>query len=388
MDPRTVIVMLAFHLVASGGLMFAVWRVMPSAPGLGRWALASGMFGIAYLGRLAAGFEGVDFVGLMADSLMVLAVLLFREGVREFAKRQTMPLSNLASLWALIFAAEAAAAAAGGAQARHVALNLAIGLLYASIAWTLAVEVRRQPMPLRSPLRLLAALLGGLAALTMLRVQSIAADGMAVAFHGLLAQVFYVYASLTAVMVAFSLLWIMFLRFNEQLLELATRDALTGVLNRNGLDRALKRHFAKRGAAPMILLLADIDHFKRINDTFGHASGDAMLRAVTRALTSQLRAGDFVARMGGEEFLICCVGARQDVALALAHRLHSSVGQVEVKATSGDASFMCTVSVGVSMVFSRYADWELAASQADRALYEVKAAGRDGVRPFAEAIVS
>ena len=205
---------------------------------------------------------------------------------------------------------------------------------------------------------------------------------MDVAFHGLFAQIFYIYASLTALLVAMTLLWLLFLRLNGQLAELATRDALTDVYNRNGLDQALKQHFARRDAPPLTLLLVDIDHFKRINDTLGHATGDATLKAVATALLSQLRGGDFVARVGGEEFLVGCVGAQHDVALPLAQRLRGSVGRLQVPSADGSRSVVCTVSVGVSAGFSSYLGWETAASQADQALYQAKAAGRDGVQPF------
>lgn len=382
MDPFTVIVMLAVHLVGSGGLMFLVWRLMPDAPGLGRWWVASCLFGFAYLGRLFAGLQSVDLRGIAGDGLMLLAVLLFSDGLREFMGRGALRWRLTAVLWAAMFGAEAAAAWLGGAQGRHVALNLIIGAMYALVTASIAFEIRRQPVPLRAPLRLLAALLGGLSALTLLRAESIAADGMAVVFHGSLTQTFYIYASLAAAVVALTLLWMLFLRLNGQLAELATRDALTGVLNRNGLDEAVKRHFARRDAPPLTVLLLDVDHFKHINDAFGHDTGDAVLKAVAGTLTAQLRAGDFVARIGGEEFLVGCASAQHDVALSLAQRLNQAVAQLQVKTAGGAGTVVCTVSVGVSDCCGSPADWPRGALQADQALYQAKAAGRNGVRPF------
>jgi diguanylate cyclase (GGDEF)-like protein len=97
---------------------------------------------------------------------------------------------------------------------------------------------------------------------------------------------------------------------------------------------------------------------------------------------SHLRAGDFVARVGGEEFLIGCVGAPGDVALALAQRLNESVGQLQVQPAIGTSTVVCTVSVGVSCSIANYRGWEAGARQADQALYQAKAEGRNGVRPF------
>jgi len=382
MDPFTVIVVLSIHLVGSGGLMFLVWRLMPDAPGLGRWWVASCLFGLAYAGRLVAGLEGVDWRGMVGDGLMLFAVLLFSDGLREFVRRTVPHWLCTALLWSLMFAGVVAAGALGGAAARHVALNLCIGGMYAVLVATIVFEIRRQPVPLRAPLRLLAALIGGMSALTLLRALSIAVDRMRVAFNGTLAQVFYTYASLAAVVVALTLLWMLFLRLNGQLAELATRDSLTGVLNRQGLDDRIKSHFARRDAPPLTVLLLDIDHFKRINDAFGHPTGDAVLKAVAGTLLSHLRAEDFVARVGGEEFLIGCVGAQGDMALDLARRLNDSVGRLQVQAAHGTSTVACTVSVGMSCSLARLEDWEGGVRQADQALYRVKAEGRNGVRSF------
>jgi diguanylate cyclase (GGDEF)-like protein len=385
MDPFSVIVMLAIHLIASGGLMFLVWRLMPDAPGLARWALASTLFGLGYLARLSSGLLAIDLLGVASDGAMLLAVLLFSEGLREFAGRPLGPRHNRVMLWVLIFSAQVSASVIGGVFWRNIGINLATGSMYLVMTWFLAAEIGRQPLALHAPLRLLAAVIGGLGALTLLRAYSIATEGMAVAFSGVFAQAFYIYASLAAVLVAMTMLWLMFLRLNARLAELATRDALTGVYNRNGLDQALRQHFARRDAPPLTLLLVDIDHFKRINDTLGHATGDAVLKEVAAALVAQLRTGDFVARIGGEEFLIGCVGAPDDVALPLAQRLRGSVGRLQVLAADGSRRTTCTVSVGVSAGFGSYGGWEAAALQADQALYEVKASGRDGVRPFVAA---
>jgi len=309
-------------------------------------------------------------------------VLLFSDGLREFVGRKVLRWQSTALLWSLMFASVVMATRLGGTAARHVALNLCIGGMYAALVGTVVFEVRRQPQPLRAPLRLLATMLGGLSALTLLRAQSIAADRMAVAFKGPLAQIYYMYASLTAVVVALVLLWMLFLRLNARLADLAARDPLTGVLNRKGLDDMVERHFARRGASPLTVLLLDIDHFKRINDSFGHATGDAVLKAVAATLMSHLRAEDFIARIGGEEFLIGCAGAQGDAALALAQRLNKDIAQLQVQAANAATTVACTASVGVSGSIASLADWEAGARQADQALYQAKAEGRNGVRPF------
>jgi diguanylate cyclase (GGDEF)-like protein len=184
------------------------------------------------------------------------------------------------------------------------------------------------------------------------------------------------------VVVGLTLLWLLFLRLNGQLADLAARDPLTGVLNRQGLDERVRRHFERPHAVPLTVLLLDIDHFKHVNDTHGHATGDAVLMAVARTLVSHLRTGDFVARVGGEEFLIgCAEGAHPDDAMVLARRLNEAVGQLQVAAPGNAVPVACTVSVGVSGRVASRADWEAGTRQADRALYQAKADGRNAVRP-------
>src|SRR6185369_8092988 len=151
MDPFTVIVMLAIHLVASGGLMFLVWRLMPDAPGLARWALASILFGLAYLSRLFTGVQTVDAISMAFDGVMLLAVMLFSEGLREFAGVALAPWRQRMMPWLLIYAAQVSASLIGGVLWRHIGINLATGAMYVVMTWSLAFEIRRQPVALHAP---------------------------------------------------------------------------------------------------------------------------------------------------------------------------------------------------------------------------------------------
>jgi diguanylate cyclase (GGDEF)-like protein len=219
--------------------------------------------------------------------------------------------------------------------------------------------------------------MGVMALLTFARGIHIGVHGTGVVLGGLFAKVYYAYASLAAVLLAMGLLWMVFVRLNGQLAELATRDALTRLLNRTGLDEALRRHFGQRPPPPLTLLVLDLDHFKRINDEHGHAAGDRMLQAVAEVLTRDLRPSDLVARLGGEEFVVCSAAAEPGDGRALAERLRAAVARLEV-ATAG-AVLRCTVSIGVSAPCRDLAGWDAALGGADRALYAAKSAGRDRV---------
>jgi two-component system cell cycle response regulator len=162
-------------------------------------------------------------------------------------------------------------------------------------------------------------------------------------------------------------------------LEMAMTDSLTGLHNRRfalyQLDRMLAG--ARRGVAVMML---DLDHFKRINDTHGHSVGDEVLRRVARRLRSQLRGGDLLARIGGEEFLVVLPDSDRCAALECAERLRAAVGE-EIFAVGGDVpGLRVTLSAGLAL--SAAGSGEAAQSlidRADAALYGAKAHGRDKV---------
>ncbi len=148
-------------------------------------------------------------------------------------------------------------------------------------------------------------------------------------------------------------------------------DALTGLWNRRAFSRSLARELARseRGAAPLSVLLIDLDHLKRINDEGGHAAGDAALAAVGARLREISRRSDVAARIGGDEFALLAPDTPPDQALALAERLCAAL-----RSTAGHP----TVSVGVSGVVGGYRTTaEGLLARADAALYAAKAAGRD-----------
>jgi diguanylate cyclase (GGDEF)-like protein len=210
----------------------------------------------------------------------------------------------------------------------------------------------------------------------------VAWEGTQVMQAGWAAQLYFGYLALASVLLGLVVVWMVVLRLNRQLAELASRDALTRLFNRNGLDDILTRHFAARDPVPVTLLQVDIDHFKTINDKFGHAIGDAVLRAVGETLASRVRGNDFVARVGGEEFFVGCVGGDMGVAMSLGKRLREGVSALRVAAADGRSQVSCTVSVGVSRSFRSLSDWEQAAREADRALHAAKAEGRNRVVAF------
>lgn len=153
----------------------------------------------------------------------------------------------------------------------------------------------------------------------------------------------------------------------------ATIDGLTGLLNRSALDLQGGRTCM---AGQTSLVLMDIDHFKAINDSYGHPVGDEVLKLVARLLEDHVRPGERAARFGGEEFAILTGGPLLD-AIALARRLRVAVGKAVVKTAAGD-TVRFTSSFGVAA--SDGGDWPALVRQADAALYRAKREGRNRLR--------
>ncbi len=163
---------------------------------------------------------------------------------------------------------------------------------------------------------------------------------------------------------------------NEALQQLSHTDALTQLHNRLSTNERLRQEFLrmKRHGQPYAVLFIDIDHFKRVNDTYGHETGDEVLRQLARVLKGAARATDFVARYGGEEFLVLLPDTHAEGARTLAEKIRQAVSS-QVFPVVGEL----TVSVGVSLARGDDKNEEEAVHRADVALYRAKSEGRNRV---------
>ena len=170
-----------------------------------------------------------------------------------------------------------------------------------------------------------------------------------------------------------------------EILKHATLDALTGFYNRRQLEERIKQEVssAVRQKTPLCAIMTDIDHFKQVNDTYGHAVGDEVLRTVAKTIRAQLREYDIAGRYGGEEFAILLPFTRLEEAKMVAERLRSSVEKriVDISRINAEAetkSINVTISLGVYEFNPRDKDGDLL-KKADKALYTAKETGRNRV---------
>lgn len=211
----------------------------------------------------------------------------------------------------------------------------------------------------------------------LLRVAGGASFGRELASHPWL----YVYMFL-ATALAFALFGALGGRREERLERLATTDALTGLRNHGYFQQRLQEAVAAahRGDTIVGLTILDIDHFKRVNDSLGHQTGDRVLEAVGHALRREARAGETAARIGGEELALILPGADLDAAREAAERIREAASSEVAESGVLPSDWSLTLSAGVASAPAGTSSFpDDLFSAADRALYRAKEAGRDRV---------
>lgn len=165
-------------------------------------------------------------------------------------------------------------------------------------------------------------------------------------------------------------------RANAALIELSSKDALSGIANRRVADEQLKILFNRlqRGGQEYAVLLLDIDHFKRINDRFGHDTGDQVIKRVAALLQNEIRDSDLVARYGGEEFIVLLPNTLLEGAGIIANKLCNSIAKDTMPIVG-----IVTASFGVAVAAKQYTDAEMVVRLADNAMYQAKHLGRNRV---------
>ena len=374
MESATLAIVLALTLACTGGMFLVIAQQVGGRSGMATFAVGLALFGLVFAVPEPVDRQASLPLGVLIDTVAVAALLLLRRGLQRFMHRPQ-------SSWSVYAAGVAAFAVfavvmrlALGTAARPLTLDIALVGVFGWLAFTTGRDIQRDNPLLRLPLTLLTVVLLALALLGAAEaVHSLNKDAAPVSAGA--GALYDVVLMLSALLLGPTLLWMHTVQLTRQLSELSTRDALTRLLNENGLDEALRRHFARRQHEPMALMHVDVDQFERVNKLHGEVAGDDVLRMIGLALETSLRADDFVARVGGEEFVVGCASGDVGRAAILAERLRAAVAAIPTGLTENGGHLRCTVSIGLSRPFSDIDQWRTAWDEAALSLQAAKDAG-------------
>lgn len=254
---------------------------------------------------------------------------------------------------------------------RLIAHSLVLGLLQAHIVLAL---LRNKDSALRIPGISMAFMVGLLAFGNLVRITVILFRGAPRNY--LDAGPFLVWIVLLNTCIQWgamvTYIWLTAARLRSRLEAQAITDPLTGVLNRRGIEVAAEQRIltCRRDRQPLSAIVIDLDGFKRVNDTFGHHCGDATLTTVAACLRQGIRAGDLLARIGGDEFAILLPNTTFSEAADITQRLRSSIASTEI--AYGSIHTHVTASFGLAQLESDAEDWEHLSMRCDKLLYEEK----------------
>jgi diguanylate cyclase (GGDEF)-like protein len=372
-------------LAAGSGSLMAVRLSNRHLTGLG-WLGAS--FATGGTGALLLGLSGnlpevLTFLG--ADGLVLVSFVLLHVSFMESLDNPSL----LPRFGLLLVALEVAAYLVAlhhlpSAQFRVVAISI---LIAAQLGQTAFFLVRQAKEGIRAPIWFNITVLVSFCLLNLVRALAsfLQMVNSSIGFH-IYSDAVYILFILAALGLAFGFFWLTTAQLANKLEHLASTDPLTRIYNRRAFLEWCDREVAKsaRTQAPFSLLILDLDHFKRINDLFGHHSGDATLIAVVETMQNAVRGIDILGRWGGEEFVILLPGANAEAAMIVANRVCKAVQAMrlpvfEQKVPSEDPPEALTVSLGLSTWRGPDDTIKDIARRADSALYQAKAAGRNRV---------
>lgn len=375
-DVRTLLITVALATFICAGARVLLWRLHPTIPGLGGWALASLLVAFA-LGMIATRGTLPELLSLTLSQVLIIAAFIvtwggFRAflGLPKLSTRRKVLLALGPMLMLALAQAE------HSITLRAITNALAASAFSGAIAFDLFRGNVRQKMSLSITSGIY--LVNGLFFL----VRAVAVESEAATLNQMQSSGFAVFSLMWWLCMVLATTLCMVLMTSEILQEnldrQASLDPLTGAMNRRAFGHLSVRELARvrRGGLPLTVMMMDLDHFKRINDALGHATGDIVLQLFVSVAQRVLRTEDVFCRWGGEEFVTLLPATAMPQALLVAERLRQSFAQEAVDLAPEAAEIGFTVSLGL-------AEWrddeeiESLLRRADHALYRAKDLGRN-----------
>jgi diguanylate cyclase (GGDEF)-like protein len=375
LDVRTVYLMLAIAALASAASLFLAHRLKISVHGIQHWAWGFAIAGTSGFPLAARGLLNPAISVVLGNCMLMLGYSFIWTGMRQFVGLSVRtwwvliaPLLTLPVL-SLFFLDD------HNVPGRLAFLSTLIAVLSALPAWELIRNNKERRLGQRWVAWILLIHVGfNICRAAYYGLGTSVADAYALAAFPTATGV---EAFLYMVFLVLGLIIMMSNTLQEELNRLASRDPLTDTYNRRAFHEIFERELSRahRTEKHPALLLMDIDNFKQLNDTYGHAVGDLALRHFVAHTTVCLRAQDVLARFGGEEFVVLLPESNVDAARTVAERIRTRIATHPMVTPNGEISF--TVSTGATTALSRVTDLTEVFDRADAALYQAKMSGRN-----------
>jgi diguanylate cyclase (GGDEF)-like protein len=377
LDTPTVAFVTVLVVCLQGGILTALWLIHRDMRGIGLWAVGALVVALGVLGAFLRS-ESLPSAALAAANITIVAGLTITWwGVDAFFGRRPGYRFGLATL-AITAVGVVYFIVTENSRARIIFL---LGI-FALMAGLRIYSLLREVTPGTRFSQFMTSMTLGAQAIYYLvlatAVFSLPPVEKPLAQIPLFGWLFLI-PMLLSIMVVFGIVLLVNQTIATRLKESARRDALTEALTRRAMEEVAQDELARsrRHNLPLSLLLLDIDHFKLVNDQYGHAAGDAALRQFAAAVRRCLRREDVFGRLGGEEFCALLPSTAVAGAAQLAERIRQAVANLAVEA--GGHRLSLKVSIGVASLGEHGSNWDELVNQADRAMYAAKRAGRNRV---------
>lgn len=381
LDMRT----MAFASSVSGFLMAAtmlgIYHAGMRAGAVLDWLVAGLALGAGYLvGTLS--LVGVfplsgAFAAALANLLISVGHMFVLVGIQRYLgdrARTGMLLGIILALFVAGLVLEPLRESLGARILVYSVLHLVLS------AWAGVLLWRSERPGMRAYHRMAAAVLLGFSAVLLFRfVEALAPSGAIPLGQGDMQTIAFLAAMIFGFLLTMAFAVMLFREKQVELADLAEKDPLTGMNNRLSLDSIAEKYMqrAQRQGMPLSIMLFDLDHFKRVNDEFGHQVGDRVLSEIADRIGRIIRGEDVAFRFGGEEFLALLPGASLEQAERVAERLRAAIGDEPVEV--GKHRLNLTASFGVVQYLPGKDSWDDCIKRADEALYRAKRGGRDRI---------
>ncbi|MBF0219332.1 MAG: GGDEF domain-containing protein [Gammaproteobacteria bacterium] len=387
MDVRTIMLVFSALTLMFACLLALAGRYAGEIKGVWHWALAHLLIGVgfavAYFSHDAA--ELHIWSAIMASVLVAAGITLELAGIQLFKAQRVSWTFGLIVVFAILISGIWFSVLHNDAGARAIVNSIFLALLFGACARQLFVTVEK-------PLRVAFWLTGlSFSLMTLLLlVRAIMIYQMPPESYGLLKNIplnpitFFI-ASMLQMAATFGFILMIDYRLVTELRKMASHDHLTGAFNRRRLEEEAERVQARslRTGDVMAVMMVDVDHFKQVNDRYGHQVGDEVLRRLAKTVTSIIRVDDYFARYGGEEFCILLPSTTAAEAMQLAERLRAAYAALTFDFVS--KPFKSTISIGIADSVQISPDFAQLLLAADKALYQAKGTGRNRVMVYAVA---